>query len=100
MELSSWNVIINDNFHHYQLGIIFLIVSLALLKKKSKLGLYFRAIGAGMIIDESMYVFKFINPEIFTHYHPIGITIELIVFLIYSAIVLYNKNKLKNFSKS
>lgn len=95
-----WNRIINDNLHHYQLGIIFLLISSILLKKQIKLGLYLLAIGSGMIIDESMYVFEFINPTIFTHYHPVGITIELIVFLIFSAFILKNKKRLTNLSNS
>lgn len=94
-----WHRIVNDNLHHYQLGIVFLAVSVLLLTRKTKLGLYLLAIGSGMVIDESMYVFEFINPAIFNHDHPLGITIEVMVFLIFSVFVFMNKNKLVSFPR-
>jgi len=88
-----WQTIMNDNLHHYQLGILLLVLTL-FLKKRKKIRDFILAIGSGMIIDESMYAFYSLSPR-FSHYSIIGIGFEFLVFAIFSVIVY----KLKNFKK-
>lgn len=99
-ETRFWGRIINDNFHHYQLGIALLLISFILLKQHPKLRFYLLSIGSGMVIDEVMYIFEFINPIIFSHYHPIGFLIELFVFIVFSFLILGNEKKLLIFFNS
>lgn len=90
-ETKLWLRMNSDNLHHYQLGILLLLIAFLFLKKKPKLREYLLAIGSGMIIDESMYIFGFINSEIFNHYHPIGISMGFLVFIVYSLLIFKYK---------
>ena len=56
-ETGFWTRIVNDDFHHWQLGIV--LVVMALLARKYIRWFYLVvALGVGMIIDESMYIFS------------------------------------------
>ena len=52
-----WRSMLNDQWHHYQLGILLLFIIPLILRKKKVVRDFILAIGSGMIIDESMYIF-------------------------------------------
>lgn len=87
-----WNRLINDNLHHYQLGILLILICLLLHEKKENWRYFLLAIGSGMVIDESMYLFYPFNKN-FSHYSIIGIAFEFLVFLVFSAIILKLKKQ-------
>lgn len=101
-----WQILITDNLHHYHLGFALIFIALIFLNKLQEIKDYFLAIGFGMIIDEWFYIFKFLNPGIFSHYWGsftsikfiLGTLAQLFVFLIYSFIIIKQKNK--NFDKN
>ena len=93
-----WQMIENDNIHHYQLGIFLLLVSFLFLKRKPELRDYFLAIGSGAIIDEAIFIFKFINPSFgrfYAFYSPVkflmGLLFESCLFIIFSFVILSHK---------
>lgn len=94
-----WQRIISDNLHHYQLGLLFLLGGFLFFSKNSLLRDYLLAIGSGAIIDEAIFIFKLINPNIFVYYNPhysslkflIGILFELALFIIFSILIIYHK---------
>jgi len=91
-----WQRIINDNLHHYQLGTLLLLVAFIFLKRKPTLKDYFLAIGSGMIIDESAFIFKIINRDLFDlvwSSNPILIFWDLSVFIIFSIIIFKFKKR-------
>lgn len=83
-----YQVILYDNLHHYQLGIVILFFSFLLLKNRKKVKNVLIALGIGMIIDESMYMLFLLGFKKFTHYHVEGIVFEFLVFFIYAYIYL------------
>lgn len=91
-----WQAIISDEFHHYHIGFVLLIIAFLIRKKLPEIKDYLLAIGAGLIIDEWIYVFKFINPQFFSHFHatytPIrfisGLVAEFLAFIAFSAVIL------------
>lgn len=75
----------NDDFHHWQLGI--LLVAMALLARKYVRWFYLVvALGIGMIIDESMYLFSPLYWRL-NHTSWEGIIFEFVVFLIFALLV-------------
>lgn len=96
-----WQRIISDNLHHYQLGLLFLLGGFLFFSKNSLLRDYLLAIGSGAIIDEAIYIFKFINPK-FDHFHAFysphkfltGVLFEFFVFIVFSIIVFHHKKSL------
>lgn len=52
-ETILWKTIVYDNLHHYQFGLVLLVIAI-FVKKMRTLTL---ALGVGMVIDESMYLF-------------------------------------------
>lgn len=82
-----WDRTISDKWHHYQLGILFLLIAFLIFRKKRKLRDLILAIGSGMIIDESMYLFYPLNPN-FAHYTPLGIGFEFLVFTVFSFFII------------
>lgn len=91
-----WHSVTQDEFHHYHAGFIFLIISLIFWKKSPNLRDLLLAIGSGLIIDEWIYVFKFINPQVFSHFHAtytpikfiLGLVAEFLAFVAFSAVIL------------
>jgi hypothetical protein len=83
---SAWTTIVTDDFHHWQLGILLVIVAL-LLKKYVRWYYKLLAVSIGIIIDESMYVFSPFYWQ-FNHYSWEGIAFEFLVFAIL-ALLLY-----------
>lgn len=81
-----WNGIIYDDWHHYQLGILLLLVTFLVLRKKRKLRDLILAVGSGMVIDESMYLLYPLN-ENFKHGSLVGIGFEFLVFAIFALII-------------
>ena len=96
-----WQAVISDEFHHYHIGFGLLIIALLIRKKLPEINDYLLAIGAGLIIDEWIYVFKFINPEVFAHFHAvytpskfiIGLLAEFLGLLIFSLFVIKMKKQ-------
>jgi hypothetical protein len=95
-ETDWWKSIISDGLHHYQLGILLVFSALLFLKKSLFIRDLLLAIGTGMIIDESMYILYPIN-NAFSHYSPIGIALELIVFIVFALIIFRAKKPLNRF---
>lgn len=100
-----WHTVISDEFHHYHIGFGLLIIAFLIRKKLPEIKDYFLAIGAGLIIDEWIYVFKFINPEVFSHFHAtftpikflVGLLAELLGLCVFSLFVIKLKtNKFKD----
>lgn len=75
-----FQTMINDNFHHYQLGLILIFAGLIAWRKNSNLRDTFFAIGVGLISDEFVYLFSFLNPKLLNHYTLTGLTINLSFF--------------------
>jgi len=96
-----WQGVTQDEFHHYHIGFILLVISFISWKRSSNLRELSLAIGSGLIIDEWIYVFKFFNPELFSHFHatytPIkfifGLVAEFLAFAAFSVIILKIGNK-------
>jgi len=82
-----WRSMLNDQWHHYQLGILLLFIIPLILRKKKVVRDFILAIGSGMIIDESMYIFYPFNQD-FSHYSIIGIVFEFLLFAIFSLLIL------------
>ena len=75
----------NDDFHHWQLGIVFVVM--ALLARKYVRWFYLVvALGVGMIIDESMYLFSPLYLRL-NHNAWEGIVFEFVVFVILALLV-------------
>lgn len=95
-----WQAVISDEFHHYHIGFGLLIIAFLIHKKLPEIKDYLLAIGAGLIIDEWIYVFKFINPEVFSHFHAtytpnkflIGLLAEFLGLFIFSLVIVRLKN--------
>jgi len=86
-----WDRTLSDKWHHYQLGILLSLIALLIFRRKEKLRDLILAVGSGMIIDESMYLFYPLN-ENFSHNSIVGITFEFLVFIIFALIVLKIKS--------
>lgn len=86
-----WNRTISDKWHHYQLGILFLLVAFLIFRKRKRLRDLILAVGSGMVIDESMYLFYPLNPS-FNHYTALGVGFEFLVFVIFSLAVFKLKS--------
>lgn len=86
-----WNRTISDKWHHYQLGILLLLAAFLIFRKKKGLRDLILAVGSGMIIDESMYLFYPLNQN-FSHYSIIGIAFEFLVFAVFSLAVFKLKS--------
>ncbi len=85
LQTNWYQAILNDNLHHYQLGLLILFLSLLFLRNKwTKLREVTIALGVGMIIDESMYLLPPLGFTSFTHNHVQGIIFELLVFSTYA----------------
>lgn len=85
-----WQQIVYDDLHHYQFGILLLVI-VFFVKKLGTLRTIILAIGSGMIIDESMYLLYDINTN-FSHGTITGVIFEFVVFFIVSAIVLKHED--------
>lgn len=85
-ETDWWEGIISDGLHHYQLGILLVFSAFIFLKKRLFIKDLLLAIGAGMIIDESMYALYQTN-NAFSHYSPTGIIFEFLVFIVFALII-------------
>jgi hypothetical protein len=81
LSMKWYQVILNDNLHHYQLGLVLIPISLLLLDRHQKLQLVVLAISLGMIIDESMYLIYPLNNN-FRHNTLTGTIFEFTVFLL------------------
>ncbi len=89
-----WDRIINDNFHHWQVGVVVIIFALLFLRKKPELRDWALALSAGMVIDEWMYFFSPMNPRLFTHYHPVGMMMEFVALAIFCYLVMkFKRNR-------
>lgn len=77
----------SDNWHHWQLGLLLIFVAFFVFKRKQFIKDLFLAVGSGMVIDETMYALYPLDSS-FSHYSPVGIIFEFLVFLAFSLIVL------------
>lgn len=77
-----WQGMVSDNWHHYQLGFLLIIISFLMLRKKKTMKDLLLAIGTGMVIDESMFVVGI------KHYTITSVFFEMIVFIIYSLLII------------
>lgn len=93
LQTNWYQIILYDKLHHYQLGLLILLISLLFLKTRQRLKRFLIAIGAGMIIDESMYLLTPLGFTNFTHNHIEGTVFEFAVFLVYALFSLYNTSK-------
>lgn len=93
LQTQWYQTILYDNLHHYQLGIILILISFFILRNRRNLKRFFISLGIGMIIDESMYLLHPLGLTNFTHYHIEGIIFEFVVFGIY-VFVFYKFKKL------
>ena len=84
-ETAFWKTIVYDNLHHYQLGLILLILAI-FVKRLRTLVL---ALGAGMVIDESMYLFYPLNNS-FSHGTLVGFVFEFFVLAILGLTLFWN----------
>ena len=91
LQTQWYQTILNDNLHHYQLGIIIILISFFLLRNRQNLKRFLIALGMGMIIDESMYLLPPLGLTNFTHNHIEGTIFEFVVFGIY--VLVYYKYK-------
>lgn len=91
LQTGWYQSILYDNFHHYQLGIVILLLSFFFLRNKKSLKVIFIALGVGMIIDESMYILPPFGLTNFTHYHIQGVIFEFVIFFIYAYLYLFFK---------
>lgn len=80
---------VTDDFHHWQLGILLVIVAL-LLKKYVRWYYKLLAVSIGMIIDESMYIFSPFYWR-FNHYAWEGIVFEFVVLAVLALALVYIK---------
>lgn len=81
-----WLKIVTDNWHHYQLGLALCLLAVLVFKKKPIIRDAILAVGSGMVIDESMYVFYPLNNS-FSHYSWVGIVFELFIFSVFTLFV-------------
>lgn len=79
-----YQMILNDNLHHYQLGIILIVVSLMFLRNKEKLRDFIVAVAVGLVIDESMYVLYAFGYKSFSHNQLNGTIFEFVIFSLYA----------------
>jgi hypothetical protein len=86
-QTALWDRLINDNLHHYQLGILLILICVLFYEKIGKWRGFILAISSGMVIDESMYLFYSLNKN-FSHYSIVGITFEFLVFIIFARVIL------------
>jgi len=92
-ETEFWTGIINDNFHHWQLGMVLVIMAL-LARRHIRWSYLVAALGAGMIIDESMYLFSPLYLR-FNHYSWEGIVFEFALFAILA--MALHRTKIREF---
>lgn len=92
-----WQTIVYDNVHHYQLGIL-LLIGVYFFKKLGKVRTIVSALGIGMIIDESMYLFYFLDKR-FSHGTVTGIIFEFLIFAVLYLIV-FNFERIKSLIKT
>lgn len=83
-----WSRIISDDLHHYQIGIILLILLLLLRNKLGRLKYPLTGMGAGTIIDESKYLF-YPSYWKFDLYSLPNVILEFTVFIIFALIVYW-----------
>lgn len=92
-ETGFWTIIINDNFHHWQLGTVLVIVAL-LIKKYVRRSYLLLAVSIGMIIDESMYLLSPLYWR-FNHYSWEGVAFEFLIFTVVSLVLFRIKPRTK-----
>lgn len=78
-----YQIILTDNFHHYQIGVLVLIISLMFWNELK--GKWFIPAAMGLIIDELMYLLYWTKLREFVNFHQYrleGIIFSWVMFLI------------------
>ena len=93
LQTQWYQTILYDNLHHYQLGIVLILISFFSFEKQKNLKRFFVSLSIGMIIDESMYLLPPLGLTNFTHNHIEGTIFEFVVFGIY-VLICYKYQRL------
>lgn len=81
-----WTRIVNDNLHHWQLGLVLIALAL-IIRKLTRKWYLLLAVSIGMVIDESMYLFSPLYWRL-NHYSWEGIAFEFLVFITLSLVIV------------